>query len=98
MAFKMKGFPYKSGFKHTGGNHEDHHQNEIKESTGELPNKQKENKDTVREADDIIRHAKSEIERLTGYLNSGKYDPKFNSGFKESIARHQATLDKLGDN
>ena len=25
MAFKMKGFPYKSGFKHTGGEHEDHH-------------------------------------------------------------------------
>ena len=25
MAFKMKGFPYKSGFKHTGGAHEDHH-------------------------------------------------------------------------
>ena len=26
MAFKMKGFPYKTGFKHTGGSHEDHHE------------------------------------------------------------------------
>ena len=25
MAFKMKGFPLRSGFKHTGGRHEDHH-------------------------------------------------------------------------
>ena len=25
MAFKMKGFPLRSGFKHTGGTHEDHH-------------------------------------------------------------------------
>ena len=25
MAFKMKGFPLRSGFKHTGGKHEDHH-------------------------------------------------------------------------
>tara|TARA_R110002110_G_scaffold74616_3_gene197436 strand:+ start:572 stop:799 length:228 start_codon:yes stop_codon:yes gene_type:complete len=34
MAFKMKygkdGFPYKSGFKHTGGAHEDHHSTEEK--------------------------------------------------------------------
>ena len=25
MAFKMKGFPLRSGFKHTEGRHEDHH-------------------------------------------------------------------------
>ena len=40
MAFKMKGFPYVSGFKHTGGTHEDHHKgeqgNQESEETSEL--------------------------------------------------------------
>lgn len=96
MAFKMKGFPYKSGFKHTGGNHEDHHKGENEESTGELLSEQKENKDTNVESADVINNAKKEIARLTEYLNSGKYDRIKNAGFKESIANHQATLDKLG--
>jgi|5_EtaG_2_1085323.scaffolds.fasta_scaffold03079_8 hypothetical protein len=96
MAFKMKGFPYKSGFKHTGGSHEDHHQNEIKESTGELPNEQKENKDTVQESADIIRNAKSEIERMTRLINDPKYTGSQKEGFKRKRAEHQAMLTKLG--
>ena len=38
MAYKMKGFPLRSGFKHTEGPHEDHHTGEeevVKDTTGD---------------------------------------------------------------
>ena len=39
MAFKMKGFPLRSGFKHTGGAHEDHHSSVKSNNTNENVNK-----------------------------------------------------------
>ena len=77
MAFKMKGFPYKSGFKHTGGTHEDHHQGgagEAPSPTGEEQNVEHEGKSKVihdpRNIQQLHDRATSELESLKNWMNS----------------------------
>ncbi len=66
MAFKMKGFPYKSGFKHSGGNHEDHH---TKETTTEKP--------TEELKTPTSNQAPFDVDKELNYINrSMKHDPE----------------------
>ena len=95
MAFKMKGFPYKTGFKHADSGHSEKDHQHIQASTetpGGVRSETTRNIDVNKE----IEYLKSEIERLTRYLNSGKYSSSQNRGFEQSIQRMQGELAKLG--
>ena len=100
MAFKMKyskeGFPYKSGFKHTGGAHEDHHQGAEKTPEEQTTlNPQQESRNTEVDYDKHVKYLNSEIERMTNYINDPKYTGSQKEGFKRNRERMQAELAKL---
>jgi hypothetical protein len=94
MAFKMKGFPYKSGFKHADSGHSEKDHQHIQAST-ETPGGVQSEKTTETDVNKEIKYLKSEIERLTKYLNSGKYSSAQNRSFEQSIQRMQGELAKL---
>ena len=92
MAFKMKGFPYKSGFKHTDGEHEDHHQKEE-----ETPSQSKTIIDPTTKKQEIER-LQRELKSLEAWWNSEsrtKY-PVAAPSTKRRIAEIKARLAELG--
>ena len=94
MAFKMKGFPYKTGFKHADSGHSEKDHQHIQASTetpGGVQSETTRNIDVNKE----IEYLKSEIERLTNYISDPKYTGSQKEGFKRSRERMQAELAKL---
>ena len=75
MAFKMKGFPLRSGFKHTGGAHEDHHgsgygdisisRNDTSDVEESATNENIENKTTTTPVIEDDNYKKSKLIRAT---------------------------------
>ena len=104
MAFKMKGFPYKSGFKHTDGTHEDHHQGgtgEVSGPTGEEQNAERENQSKViedtRSIQQLYDRATSKLEGLKNWMNSDartKY-PAAEGSVIEGIAELEKEIARL---
>ena len=81
MAFKMKGFPLRSGFKHTGGRHEDHHGS----GYGGVINKESDDTSDV-----------EETKNVTNELSEKDYDKMFKP-VVENEAYIQAKLKKAMD-
>ena len=77
MAFKMKGFPLRSGFKHTGGTHEDHHgsgegggTNNVGENIKETVNNNTSDKVFMESTEDFDnKYNKIKFEKAMAYYN-----------------------------
>ena len=102
MAFKMKGFPLRSGFAHTGGgaSHEDHHKSEISPNENESGNMggNEKTQEWFQGQQESLKNAIAGRDQLQNYMNDPgfkHFDQDIKDRHHEGIARFNAEIERI---